>query len=42
MNGYVAACYAITILTLVGYSAWTIRRYVGVTRARLSDRETNA
>jgi hypothetical protein len=26
-TGYVAACYTITIATLVGYSGWTIAKY---------------
>ena len=31
-TGYVAACYAITVGSLVAYSAWTIAKYRAVAK----------
>jgi hypothetical protein len=32
MNGYVIACYALTIGTLVAYSLWTLSRFRAVNK----------
>ncbi|MEY2399398.1 MAG: hypothetical protein QOJ00_2572 [Actinomycetota bacterium] len=37
MSGYVIACYAVTVGSLVAYSAWVVRRYLAVSRRAARD-----
>lgn len=41
MNGYVIACYSVTIVSLGAYSAWVVRRYLAVSRRAVRDERSS-
>lgn len=37
MSGYVAACYIVTVGSLVGYSSWVLYRYRAIAKRRVDN-----